>query len=416
MKSQESQKSQKSQNYSDLDSDPGTQKKYLSPVIPTSVAVTVTACLITALAVCLLTLLFVRKHFTRYARLEELDRYIQNNYYQDLSETDQAHMTDNMLKGYVAGLGDKYSQYLTPEEYDGFLTKESGKTVGIGVTVIQGSDGYPEILEVQANSPAQEAGLQVGDVMLAVDGADILETGYTESINQIKGEENTTVRITVRREDSSLDYTITRKTFDIATAQGEMLADQIGYIKITNFRENTVEQFLSALEELKQDGARGFIFDVRDNGGGLLNSLEKMVDPLLPEGIIATATYHGGRTETVVESDPEELDLPMIVLVNGNSASAAELFSASLRDFKQAKLVGTQTYGKGVMQVTARTNDGGGLSLTVATYQTTRSECYHGVGLEPDVIVELPEGFTLGISDRADDTQLNTAIELLKNQ
>ncbi|MDE5884934.1 MAG: S41 family peptidase [Oscillospiraceae bacterium] len=394
--------------------DSETQKVYHSPVIPTSIGVTVTACLITALAVCLLTLLFVRKNFSKYTRLEELDAYIQKNYYLDLNDEDQEKMIDNMLKGYVAGLGDKYSQYLTPEEYEGFLTKESGKTVGIGVTVVQGDDGYPEILEVQENSPAEESGLQVGDVITAVDGMDVLEVGYTESIANIKGEENTTIKITVLREKSSLDYEITRKTFDIATAQGEMLDNQIGYIRITNFRENTVEQFLTALETLKNDGAQGFIFDVRDNGGGLLNSLEKMVDPLLPEGIIATATYHGGKTETVVKSDPEELDLPMVVLVNGNSASAAELFSASLRDFKQAKLVGTQTYGKGVMQVTARTEDGGGLSLTVATYQTSRSECYQGVGLEPDIIVELPEGFIIGSSDRENDTQLAAAMELFK--
>ncbi|MDE5768997.1 MAG: S41 family peptidase [Oscillospiraceae bacterium] len=394
--------------------DSETKKVYHSPVIPTSIGVTVTACLITALAVCLLTLLFVRKNFSKYTRLEELDAYIQKNYYLDLNDEDQEKMIDNMLKGYVAGLGDKYSQYLTPEEYEGFLTKESGKTVGIGVTVVQGDDGYPEILEVQENSPAEESGLQVGDVITAVDGMDVLEVGYTESIANIKGEENTTIKITVLREKSSLDYEITRKTFDIATAQGEMLDNQIGYIRITNFRENTVEQFLTALETLKNDGAQGFIFDVRDNGGGLLNSLEKMVDPLLPEGIIATATYHGGKTETVVKSDPEELDLPMVVLVNGNSASAAELFSASLRDFKQAKLVGTQTYGKGVMQVTARTEDGGGLSLTVATYQTSRSECYQGVGLEPDIIVELPEGFIIGSSDRENDTQLAAAMELFK--
>ncbi|MDE7121700.1 MAG: S41 family peptidase [Oscillospiraceae bacterium] len=395
--------------------DPETQKVYHSPVIPKFIGITVTACLITALAACLLTLLFVRKNFSKYTRLEELDAYIQKNYYLDLNDEDQEKMMDYMLKGYVAGLGDKYSQYLTPEEYDEFLTKESGKTVGIGVTVIQGEDGYPEILEVQENSPAQTAGLQVGDVITAVDGIDILEAGYTESITNIKGEEHSSVMITILRENSSVDYEVIRETFDVATAKGEMLAGQIGYIQITNFRENTVEQFLSVLEELKNAGAKGFIFDVRDNGGGLLNSLEKMVDPLLPEGVIATATYHGGRTETVVKSDPEELNLPMVVLVNGNSASAAELFSASLRDFKQAKLVGTQTYGKGVMQVTARTDDGGGLSLTVATYQTSRSACYQGVGLEPDVIVELPEGFTIGLSDREEDTQLMAAMELIKN-
>lgn len=378
--------------------------------------ITVLACILTALVACFLTLFLVQKRWGKYTRLQDLDAYIQKNYYLDLDQETEDALIDTMLKGYVSGLGDRYSQYLTPDEYQGFLTKESGKTVGIGVTVAAGEDGYPEILEVQQNSPAMEAGLQVNDVIIAVEGNDILEYGYTESIENIKGEENTSVRITVRRDDTESDYEITRKTFDIATAYGEMLENQIGYIRITNFRENTVEQFLSALEDLKNNGAKGFVFDVRDNGGGLLESLEKMLDPLLPEGIIATATYHGGVTETVVESDAEELDLPMVVLVNQNSASAAELFAASLRDFKQVQLVGTQTFGKGVMQVTARMPDGGGLSLTVATYQTSVSECYHEVGLAPDQVVELPEGFTLGISDRAEDTQLAAALALFTVQ
>ena len=378
--------------------------------------ITVLACILTALVVCFLTLFFVQKKWNKYTRLQDLDAYIQKNYYLDLDQETEDALIDTMLKGYVAGLGDRYSQYLTPDEYQGFLTKESGKTVGIGITVIANEDGYPKVLEVQQNSPALEAGLQVGDVITAVEGNDILEYGYAESIENIKGEENTSVRITIRRGNTESDYEIVRKTFDIATAYGEMLENQIGYIRITNVRENTVEQFLSALEDLKNDGARGFIFDVRDNGGGLLESLEKMLDPLLPEGIIATATYHGGVTETVVESDAEELDLPMVVLVNQNSASAAELFSASLRDFKQVQLVGTQTFGKGVMQVTARMPDGGGLSLTVATYQTSVSECYHEVGLAPDLVVELPEDFTIGISDRAEDTQLAAALALFENE
>lgn len=385
--------------------------------IRTGLSITVLACVLTALVTCFLTLWLMNQKLGKYSRLRELDNYVKNNYYLDLDEETEQAVMDTMLKGYVSGLGDRYSQYLTPEEYQAFMTKESGKTVGIGITVIPNEEGYPKIIEVQENSPAEQAGLQVDDVLIAIEGQNILEYGYTESIENVKGEEDTTVHIAIQRNGTQQDYDVVRKTFDIVTVQSQMLENQIGYIRITSFRENTVEQFLNALEILQNDGAKGLIFDVRDNGGGLLDSLEKMLDPLLPEGIIATATYHGGVTETVVESDANEIHLPMVVLVNQNSASAAELFSASLRDFKQAKLVGTQTFGKGVMQVTARMQDGGGLSLTVATYQTSVSECYHGVGLAPDVVVEASEDFILVNEANPDtDLQLASAMELIGNE
>ena len=192
-----------------------------------------------------------------------------------------------------------------------------------------------------------------------------------------------------------------------------MLDNQIGYIRISAFRENTSGQFQDALDSLVSAGAQGIIFDVRDNGGGVLTALEKMLDPLLPEGVIATATYQGGKTETVVTSDAKELNLPMVVLVNGNTASARGTFAASLRDFKNAKLVGTQTYGKGVMQSTVKMADGGGLTLTVATYQTTRSDNYHGVGLAPDVVMEAGENTVIENIDPDTDPQLSTAIDIL---
>ena len=379
-------------------------------------SVTVIACIVTALLTFFLTLWIMNQKLNKYARLREVDNYIKNNYYLDLDQDTEQALMDTMLKGYVAGLGDKYSQYLTAEEYQNFMTKESGKTVGIGVTAIQNEDGYPKIIEVQENSPAEQAGLQINDIIIAVEGEDVLEYGYLESIANIKGEENTSVTITIQRDMQKLDYDIIRKSFDIITAKGQMLENQIGYIKIDSFRENTVEQFLNALENLQENGAKGLIFDVRDNGGGLLDSLEKMLDPLLQEGVIATATYHGGVTENVVVSDANEINLPMVILVNGNSASAAELFSASLRDFKQAKLVGTQTFGKGIMQVTTRMHDGAGLSLTVATYQTSVSECYQGIGLEPDVIIEPAENFVLTANpDSETDLQLAEAMALFEN-
>ncbi len=371
----------------------------------TAVSVTALCCALTFTG----TVLFMQHHFRtteeKFQRLASLDDYIQANYYQ--TDFDENALMDSMLKGYVSGLGDRYSVYMTPEEYSALMTKEAGKTVGIGVSVIQNEEGYPKIVEVQENSPAEHAGLVLEDVILAVEGEDVLTVGYAEAISRVRGEEGTAVRLTVRHDGAEKEVSIVRETFDMTSVFSKMLEEHIGYIQITSFRENTADQFQNALNELLAQGADALIFDVRDNGGGLLSALEKMLDPILPEGDIATATYQGDKTEVVMKSDANELNLPIAVLVNGNSASAAELFSASLRDFRQAKLVGTQTFGKGIMQVTTRLKDGGGLTLTVATYQTTKSDCYHGVGLTPDVMIELPE-------DAETDVQLEAAVRLFQ--
>ena len=370
----------------------------------TAVSITALLCALTFTGTVLFMQYRYQKTEEKFQRLADLDNYVQSNFY---TEYDEDTLMDNMLKGYISGLGDRYSRYMTPEEYSALMTKEAGKTIGIGVTVMQNEEGYPRITEVQENSPAQQAGLAPEDVIIAVEGEDILTAGYTESIEKVKGEEGTAVKITIRREDTEQEFSVMRESYDVTTVNGELLDNHIGYIQIISFRENTVEQFQTTLNELLAQGADSLIFDVRNNGGGLLSALEKMLDPLLPEGEIATATYHGDKTQVVVKSDAEELNLPMAVLVNGNSASAAELFSAALRDFKQAKLVGTQTFGKGIMQVTAKMADGGGLTLTVATYQTTRSECYHEVGLTPDIIVEVSE-------DDETDVQLEAAKKLFE--
>lgn len=372
--------------------------------LSTSVGITALLCALTFTGTIFFMQYHDRKLQEKYQRLSELDSFVQNNYY---TEYDNDELINTMLKGYIAGLGDRYSQYMTPEEYNALQTREAGKTVGIGVTVIQNEEGYPLIMEVQKNSPAESAGLKPEDVILSVDGEDILTMDYEEAINRIKGEENTKVTLTIRHDGEEKEVSIIRKSFDMITSGGEMLDGHIGYIYITNFRENTADQFLTVLNDLIGQGADALIFDVRDDGGGLLSALEKMLDPLLPEGEIATATYHGDKTETVLKSDAEELNLPIAILVNGNTASAAELFSASLRDFKQAKLVGTQTFGKGIMQITTPVKGGGGLTLTVATYQTTKSECYHGVGLTPDIIIEPDE-------NSKTDVQLEAAKKLFE--
>lgn len=353
----------------------------------------------------------VKEKAEKYERLEALDTYVRENYYE--AQLDEEGIMDGILKGYVAGLGDPYSNYMTDEEYEAHLTRDSGKTIGIGVTLKPTDDGNIVILAVEEGSPAQENGILPDDVIISVDDQNVAGLEYEEAVDMVRGEAGTKVKLTVRRNSREVDFTITRKAFDLKTVKAELLDGHIGYIRISNFRENTDEQFQEALDEMLANGADALLFDVRTNGGGLLESLEHMLDPLLPEGTIATATYQGGNTETVVYSDASEIDLPMAVLINGQSASAAELFAASLRDFKAAKLIGTTSFGKGIMQTTRSLPDGGGVTLTVATYQTTRSACYHGVGLAPNLEVEAGEDTDVTAIDPDTDPQLVAAIEAL---
>lgn len=325
---------------------------------------------------------------------------------------------DGALKGYVSALEDPYSGYLTPGEYQQWQSNEAGVSVGIGVTVTLTEDGSGlQIVSVEEPSPAKLAGLQVDDVITGVDGETVADLGYQEAVNRVRGEVDTSVELTVQRGETEWKKTVQRKEIEVVSAYGVMLENQIGYIRIASFKENTVEQFQTALQNLLKNGAKALVFDVREDGGGLVAALEKIVDPLLPEGDIATATYNNGETKLLVHSDANELQLPMMVLVNGNTASAAELFTASLKDFGKAEVIGEQTFGKGIMQNTVEMKDGGAVTLTVATYQTTRGECYHGVGITPDVVIkEDYETIDFDHPNPDNDAQLKQAMELLEKK
>lgn len=348
-------------------------------------------------------------------RLENLEQIVESDYYE---EVDTEELMDGALKGYVSALEDPYSGYLTPTEYQQWKSNEAGVSVGIGVTVTLTEDGSGlQIISVEDASPAKMAGLQADDVITTVDGECVADLGYQESVNRVRGEVGISVELTVQRGETVLKKTIQRQEMEVVSAYGVMLENQIGYIRIASFKENTVEQFQTALQNLLKKGAKALVFDVRENGGGLVVALEKIVDPLLPEGDIATATYQNGETKLLVRSDANELHLPMMVLVNGNTASAAELFTASLKDFDKAEIIGEQTFGKGIMQNTVEMKDGGAVTLTVATYQTTKGECYHEVGITPDVIIQQDyETIDFDHPNPEQDTQLQQAMELLNEK
>ncbi len=338
----------------------------------------------------------------KYTSLQTLDGYIRENYYGDI---DESKLSDGLMKGYVSGIGDKYSRYLTAAEYLTEKNENSGELVGLGLTLAEDASGYMRISEIMEDSPAFDSGLTGGDIITAIDGLDVKEAGFSEAMDAMRGTEGSPVTLTVRREGKEQEYSFVRRSIEVKTVKAEMLGSQIGYIKITGFKENTPQQFIDALERLTTNGAKSLIFDLRDNNGGLITALQDCVDPLLPEGVIAEAEYKDGHTETIVYSDESELDLPMVTIVNSGTASTAELFAASLRDFGKAPVVGSQTYGKGVMQETNEMDNGGAVILTVARYRTTVSECYDGIGLTPDYQVEN--------EDEKVDAQYNKAVEVL---
>ena len=342
-----------------------------------------------------------------YRLIAETENYIDRYFYFDKADKDE--MIDSAIEGFVNALDDKYSRYqslqITSERND----SQAGVHTGIGITVSRNEEGYMIIEEVREKTPAEKAGLLKDDIITALDSKDVVETGYNESVDYIKnGEENSTLVITLKRGSETIDIEVKREKIEIITSEARMMEDYIGYINITQFNEKTPEQVQKNFTELLSQGAKGIIFDVRNNGGGLVSSVEKCLDPLLPEGDIAVAVYKDGREETIVKSDAEETDIPMTVLVNKNSASGAELFAASLRDFKNTELVGTTTFGKGIMQDTFELSNGSTVVLTVAAYKTTRSECYHGTGLVPDFEIENDEsGY---------DFQLDKATEVVKKK
>ncbi len=341
----------------------------------------------------------------------EVKDYIDEYYYKD---ADEESFMDNALKGLVAGLGDNYASYMTPEEYQSTLESLNGSFVGIGVTITQNENGEVEIVEVMKKSPAEAAGIKAGDTIVGVGSIKAEDVSLNDLTSLVRGPVGTDVTITFKRNGKEFDETITRNEIKSVTVEYKMLEDNIAYIKISAFEGVTADQFKSAVEMALEEGAEKMIYDLRNNGGGLLTSCEDMLDILLPEGDIAYAKFKGGKETVICTSDKNELDIPTVILVNENTASASELFSSAMRDFEKAELVGTKTFGKGIMQNTIGLSNDGGLTLTVAEYRTAYSDCFHGEGLVPDYEVELPEGTDISIPDIQKDPQLKKAVEILK--
>lgn len=357
-----------------------------------------------------------------HTKLDTVDTYIQNNYLYD--DYDKDKMDEAAVKAYVEALDEPYTSYFTADEFESFVGSVEESYVGIGVVISIDEEAEKIVIVAPTeDSPAHEAGLLPGDYILAVDGTVYSGEQMNECVSAIKGgPENTTVKLSIERDGETKEIEVERRKISSKSVKSEMLDNNIGYVRITSFNtndtgsaENTYTEFCGQVNTLRDSGMNGMIIDLRDNPGGVLDIVCDIADYLLPEGIITyTETRKGEREEFV--SDGEQLNIPMVVLVNGNSASASEILTGALKDYDRAEIVGEKTFGKGIVQSVYPFSDGSGMSMTIAKYFTPNGVCIHGVGIEPDYEVSLPEEYKDGfVSDipRDKDLQLKKALELL---
>lgn len=337
-----------------------------------------------------------------------------------LDNINKEYMEESIYKGIVAGLGDEYAAYYTAEEYEDILEKTSGTFCGIGAYITQDtSTGAITIVKPMKDSPAEKAGIKAGDIVYAIDGEEVTGKDLSAVMALIKGEEGTKVSLKIVRSGESdyLDIAVTRRQIEEDTVAYRMLENKIGYMQITGFEEVTPKQFSEGLDALEKQGMKALLLDLRDNGGGLLKSAVEMLDRMLPEGMVVYTEDSQGTGEKYFAEDAVEITVPAAVLVNGNSASASEVFSGALQDKNKAKLVGTKTFGKGIVQTIFDMQDGSALKMTTSKYFTPNGRNIHGTGLEPDIEVKLDKN-TLNKKDKKGnskpDNQMQRAIQYLK--
>lgn len=359
----------------------------------------------------------IKEREAMYSKIAEIDNLIRQNY---IGTIDEQQLQESIAAAYVKGAGDIYGNYYTVETYADHLTSNDGVMIGIGISIRLADSGYIQLVKVNENSPAQEAGLLVDDLIIQVDDLPVTKENYAQAVNMISGEEGTKVSLVIRRGTEDLaPISVTRKRIDLQTVTYKMLSENVGYIAISGFNNNTPGQFNTALDAVMSQGAEGLVFDVRNNPGGTISSATKILDRLLPEGIIATATYKDGTTDVLATSDATEINLPMVVVTNKDTASAAELFTQVLKDYNKAVSVGDKTtYGKGTMQSVRKLNDGSAISITVAWCNPPKSANYNGVGVHADFEVSLSAELASKIADLdiSEDTQLKKALELAQTK
>ena len=344
-------------------------------------------------------------------------RAIIDQYY--LGEIDEKQLIESTIKGYVAGLGDPYSEYITAEEMEEYTTQLLGNYVGIGIYMIENADyNLIQVLTPIEGSPAAEVGILPGDLITTINGVEYTADQMTEAANKIKGEEGSTVKLGIIRNNEELEFILTRKTVLTNPITEEVLEDNIGYLEVSSFDQGTAGEFKEKFENLQRQGIKSLIIDLRNNGGGIVSEALEIADYITEKGDTLLITVDKNDKEEISKSEQEPIiKMPVVILVNENTASASEILAGALKDLNKATIVGAKTYGKGVIQQILTLTDGSGLKLTIEEYFTPNKNKINNVGIEPNETVELPETVeNVLLLERKDDTQLNKAIEILKNK
>lgn len=347
-------------------------------------------------------------------KIDRLEKLIDKYYLEEVNEGDYA---DGIYKGLLSSLDDPYSVYYTAEEFAALQESSSGVYCGIGATVTQDADSrIIKIVKPFVGGPANKAGILPGDIIYKVDDEEVTGEDLSAVVSKMKGEEDTSVKITVVREKEAepIELTVTRKKIEVPTIEYEMLDNKIGYISILEFDEVTAEQFRDAVNDLEKQGQVGLIVDVRDNPGGLLNVVVDILDRMLPKGLIVYTKDKNGNGDKFTSDAKEEFTKPLAVLINGNSASAAEIFAGAIQDYGTGTLVGTTSFGKGIVQSVIPLYDNTAVKLTVSKYYTPKGRNIHKTGIKPDIEVELTDQLKQKVViSKSEDNQLQKAIEVI---
>ena len=376
-----------------------------------------------AVAVCI-TMLVSRDTFNRkisnveqqeqmYQKIQKIDQVVSDN---SLYDVDSETLLNAIGQGVVSGIGDPYAEYYSSSEYQKLLDEQSGDAVGIGVLLQEDSSGdYAAVVQVYPDSAAESAGLQPGDLILEVDGSSVRGMELEEVSDALIGEKGTAVSLVYRRNGSDSTAEITRRQYSQSSVTYQVVDGDIGYLRISSFEENTPSQLNDALNNLQAQQVRGLVLDVRDNAGGDTGSCTECLDQLLPEGVLGYTRTGSSQRQILATSDDSEIDLPMAVLVNENTSSMAELFAAAIGDYDKGDLVGTTTYGKGVLQTLYPLDDGSAVRITTAYFDPPASENFDGVGLTPDYEVPLGRDQLATMGSMDGDDQLEKAVSVLRS-
>ena len=349
--------------------------------------------------------------------VETLNNYrrIIDKYY--LGEIDEEELKEGAISGYIKGLGDEYTEYISKEDMEDYMADTVGNFVGVGIYMVQDTEANKiMVLSPIKGSPAEKAGIQPGDYIISVDGISYTGEQMTEASNNIKGEEGSKVKIQILRDNETLDFELTRENIKVNPVEGEVLEKNIGYIAFSSFDDGTAEEFKNKFQELEKQGIKSLIIDLRNNGGGIVDEALSIANYILDKDSVILYEVDKNNNETVEKTtDDPIINIPIVVLTNGNTASSSEILAGALKDHKKATIVGEKTYGKGVIQQLLTLPDGSGLKITSEKYLTPNRTEINKIGIEPDEKVELPESVISVLNvERNEDTQLQKAIEILK--